>query len=84
VKDSDGKALSGVTISVVQALKTVAEVTSGKDGRFAVENLKKGEYELHVSHPGYGVLVKKVSYIPGKKTEYELILNIIISESLGL
>jgi Ca-activated chloride channel family protein len=83
VKDSDGKALSGVTISVVQALKTVAEVTSGKDGRFAVENLKKGEYELHVSHPGYGVLVKKVSYTPGEKTEYELILTFIVSENLG-
>ena len=83
VKDDNGKALSGVTISVVQALKTVAEVKSGDDGRFAVENLKKGEYELHISHPGYGVLVKKVSYTPGEKTEYELILTFIISENLG-
>ncbi len=83
VKDNNGKALSDVTISVVQSLKTLREVKSGPDGRFAVENLKQGEYELQVSHPGYQVLVKKVSYTPGMKTEVELILTLVISEELG-
>jgi len=48
VTDSLGKTLPGVGLRVSRGEEVLIETRTGKDGRYVLESLVPGEYELHV------------------------------------
>jgi hypothetical protein len=75
LKDQDGKALSNVNIDVVQGITTVLSITTDTNGIFTLQDLAAGDYELHISQPGYQVLVHRLRLPLSKKQRVELVLT---------
>jgi len=54
VKDSDGAVVSGATVSLLNAYRAViAATTTDADGRFALEKLEPGDYQLNIESAGF-------------------------------
>lgn len=80
VKNEKGEALSNVSIDVVQNLVTIDTLSTDQNGCFDLSALPKGDYELHISHPEYRVLTKKISHDPDKKQSQVLKLERLAGE----
>ncbi len=73
ITDQDGNPLIGVSIYIQEALK--GNVTDSK-GKYLIENLVIGSYEIQVSYIGYETITKTVTISGGTNT-----LNLNLVES---
>lgn len=53
VEDTDGKGISGATVTVKQGGETVTAVTVGSNGGFSIEGLSPGSYTVTAAANGY-------------------------------
>ena len=54
VKDPDGAVVSGASVSLLNAYHAViAATTTDADGRFALEKLEPGDYQLNIESTGF-------------------------------
>jgi outer membrane cobalamin receptor len=53
ITDPDGRAVPGARILLVQAVAIVTAATSDEQGRFRIDNLPAGSYELRVALEGF-------------------------------
>ncbi len=78
VEDATGAPLQAVTISLLGAEDRVTE--TGPDGRFHLENLPVGEYELRAAHPGFAPARRTVRLGPGDTLTVSLTLSVLLLE----
>ena len=78
VEDATGAPLQAVTISLLGAEDRVTE--TGPDGRFHLENLPVGEYELRAAHPGFAPARRTLRLGPGDTLTVSLTLSVLLLE----
>ena len=78
VEDATGAPLPAVTISVQGVENRVTE--TGPDGRFHLENLPVGEYQLRAAHPGFAPARRTLRLGPGEKLTVTLTLSVLLQE----
>jgi hypothetical protein len=72
VVTAEGAGMPDVTVYVHQPSGTMASALSGEDGRFAVEDLSPGAYDLFAMKEGTGIRVMRQGELPAADLRIEL------------
>src|ERR1700687_5971206 len=77
VKGPDGKPLKGAFVEAQEMDSRIAtNVLSDKDGRYRIENLPEGQYQLLVRAVGYRFEARTgIQLAPGQNATYEIALE---------
>ena len=72
IDQDSGEPLVGASVAIAQ---TNVGAAANSYGKFSIQNLKSGEYELEISFVGFEKLSKKVMVTEGSATQVELSLK---------
>ncbi|KOF03769.1 TonB-dependent receptor [Roseivirga seohaensis subsp. aquiponti] len=72
IDQDSGEPLVGASVAIAQ---TSIGAAANSYGKFSIQNLKTGEYELEISFVGFEKLSKKVMVTEGSSTQVELSLK---------
>ncbi len=77
VKDANGAVVTGAEVSVLHANRSVlrAGVTDA-EGRFTLDNIAPGDYQLNVQQPGFIRHRSAVHITPGDATDVAVVLDV--------
>jgi len=77
VKDPDGAVVSGASVSLLNAYRAViAATTTDAEGRFALERLEPGDYQLNVESTGFVRHRSAVRVTPGDAQPLGIVLEV--------
>ena len=77
VKDQDGSAVSGAEVSLLhQQRAVVGTTTTDSNGRFTLNNIVPGSYELKVTHSGFGDNRSSVHVTAGVNRDVNVLLQV--------
>jgi len=77
VKDPDGAVVSGASVSLLNAYRAViAATTTDADGRFALEKLEPGDYQLNVESTGFVRHRSAVRVTSGDAQQVAIVLEV--------
>src|SRR4029078_10631079 len=77
VKDASGAAVSGVDISLRNTQQVViASTTTDVDGKFTLNDLAAGNYEISITRPGFDRYRTAVQVTSGSARELDIVLEL--------
>ena len=77
VKDPDGAVVSGASVSLLNANRAVVTATTtDAEGRFALEKIKPGDYQLNIEGTGFVRHRSAVRVTPGATQQVEPVLEV--------
>jgi outer membrane cobalamin receptor len=83
VSDPDGRPVADAQVLLTQAASVAARVRTGADGRFRVDALPPGPYQVHVAREGFRAEPQAVVVVEGEAREVNVRLRLsAVSESV--
>ena len=83
VSDPDGRPVADAQVLLTQAASVAARVRTGADGRFRVDALPPGPYQVHVAREGFRAEPQAVAVAEGEVREVNVRLRLsAVSESV--
>lgn len=77
VRDAGSASVAGAEVSLVHAQRAVLRsLTTDADGKFALENVPPGSYELKVTRPGFSSYRTAIQLLPGNTKELNIVLEV--------
>ena len=77
ITDATGAVIPGASVTISDpANKVVRTVTSGRDGRYLVDNLTPGGYQLEATAPGFRKQQLAVSVVASQQNQVDLTLAV--------
>lgn len=76
VKDTAGAAVNGAEVSLVHSQAVSRTALTGADGKFTLDNVAPGSYELKVARAGFGGYRAAVQVTPGSTKEFSVVLDV--------
>ncbi|HEX5603934.1 MAG TPA: TonB-dependent receptor, partial [Pyrinomonadaceae bacterium] len=77
VKDPDGAVVSGASVSLLNAYRAViAATTTDADGRFALEKLEPGDYQLNIESTGFVRHRSAIRVTQGDEQQVAIVLEV--------
>lgn len=78
VKDPDGAVVSGISVSLIHSNRAViAATTTDAEGRFTLEHVSPGDYQLNVDGPGFVRYRSAVHVTAGGSQDVAVLLEVI-------
>ena len=78
VKDPDGAVVSGISVSLLHSNRAViAATTTDAEGRFTLEHVSPGDYQLNVDGPGFVRYRSAVHVTAGGSQDVAVLLEVI-------
>jgi YD repeat-containing protein len=74
-RQSDGTAINGASVQVLQARNVIASTTTASNGTYSVSSLGTGEYDVKFSASGFGAVLQAAVTVPASGATLNQVLG---------